>query len=422
MNLDLSRIQVTPVRQRFPASPDIDIEAVVAEQVAPLFATLKPGVTVAVGVGSRGITHHGRIVKVVVDELVKAGARPFVVPAMGSHGGGTPAGQTQVLNDFGINEESFGVPIRAAMDSSVIGQTSSGYDIWFSDVARGADHVFVVNRIKPHTDFSGDLGSGCLKMLTIGLGKREGAANYHRNSVRDGFEKVLREIGSAILEQLPVLGGLAIVEDQHHAPAQFELIQRVTWIEQEERLFRRATELLPRIPFTDIDLLIVDRIGKNISGTGFDTNVIGRSVHGYTTLMGRDQTPPPHIKRMYVRDLTPETHGNAIGVGKADFVHRQLVEKIDRQATYLNALTSLTPHSAKIPITCDTDEEAVQLALVSAGVTDAAKARIVRIRDTLNLATVHASGPLLAEAGEGMEVMGDKSRSLTESLAGAVIC
>lgn len=411
---------MTPVRQCFPESPDLDLEAVVADQVAPLFATLKPGATVAVGVGSRGITRHGRIVKAVINQLLATGAKPFIVPAMGSHGGGTPEGQTRVLADFGITEEAFGVPIRAAMDSSVVGKTASGYDIWFSDVARAADHVFVVNRIKPHTDFSGDLGSGCLKMLTIGLGKREGAANYHQNSVRDGFEKVLREIGGAILEGLPVLGGLAIVEDQHHCPVAFELVRRSTWIEQEERLFRKATELLPKIPFSDLDLLIVDRIGKNISGTGFDTNVIGRSVHGYTTLMGRDQTPPPHIRRLYVRDLTPETHGNAIGVGKADFVHRQLVDKIDRQATYLNALTSLTPHSAKIPITCETDEEAVQLALVSAGVTDAARARIVRIRDTLNLATVYASGPLLAEAGEGLEVVGDETRSLAESLTNDV--
>ncbi|MBL6766397.1 MAG: DUF2088 domain-containing protein [Verrucomicrobiae bacterium] len=417
MNLDLSQIQMTPVRQCFPESPEIDIETTVAEQVSPLFATLKPGASVAVGVGSRGITHHGRIVKAVIEQLLRAGAKPFITPAMGSHGGGTPEGQTQVLADFGISEEAFGVPIRADMAASVIGRTASGYDIWFSDVAKSADHVFVINRIKPHTDFSGNLGSGCLKMLTIGLGKRDGAANYHQTSVRDGFEKALREIGSAILQQLPVLGGLAIVEDQRHQPAAFELIERATWIEQEERLFQKATALMPKIPFTDIDLLIVDRIGKNISGTGFDTNVIGRSVHGYSTLMGREQTPPPHIKRLYVRDLTPETHGNAIGVGKADFVHRRLVEQIDRKATYLNALTSLTPHSAKIPITCDTDEEAIQLALVSAGVKDTAQARIVRIKDTLNLTTVSASEPFLPDSHPMLEFRRNESRPLVDSLA-----
>lgn len=385
-------IRMREVTQEFPPPADLDIEREVQKQLSEL--SVKPGASIAIGVGSRGITHYARIVKAVFGHFRELGGEPFLIPAMGSHGGSTEAGQRRLVEDHGLGD----LPIRAAMESSVIGRTSSGYDLYCSKEAQGADHIFVINRVKPHTDFIGDLGSGCLKMLTIGISKREGAVTYHRNAVRDGYEQVLREIGAAQIEQLPVLGGLAIVEDQHHQTSHLELLLPAIWIEREEKLFQQARDLMPRIPFEDIDLLIVDRIGKNISGTGMDTNVIGREIHSYSTLTGRNQTLPPHIKRIYVRGLTAETHGNAIGIGLADFTHRGLLEQVDHAAMRVNALTALSLHSAKIPITCDSDEEAINLALASVGVDRAEGARVVRIQDTLNLRSLLVSEAMAANS------------------------
>lgn len=357
-----------------------------------------PGECVAIGVGSRGITNYAEIVRACVDHFCDIGANPFLIPAMGSHGGATAAGQTQLLADYGITEESMGISIRASMESRKIGQTASGYDIWTSAKALAADHIFVINRIKPHTDFIGDLGSGCLKMLTIGAGKRDGAAHYHQCAIQHGYEAVLREIGSALLDKLPVLGGMAIVEDQHHQTTMLELLQPDDWIPAEERLFRLAKLAMPRIPFTNIDLLIIDRIGKNISGTGMDTNIIGRDIHSYSTLLAKSESRPPHIKRIFVRGLTPETHGNAIGIGLADFTLQSLVEQTDLNATRINSLTSLGLHAAKVPIACKNDSEAIELALASACVTDPAQARILWIEDTLNLETMRISEAMLEDA------------------------
>lgn len=389
------QIRMREVTQRFPPPAGINIEREVQERLSDL--EVKSGASVAIGVGSRGITNYARIVTAVVKRFQELGAEPFLIPAMGSHGGATESGQRRVIEDHGLTEDGLGVPIRTSMEATVIGRTSSGIDLWCGREAQQADHIFVINRIKPHTDFIGDLGSGCLKMLTIGISKREGAATFHQNAVRVGYEKVLREIGSAQIEHLPVLGGLAIVEDQHHQTARLELLRPENWIEREEKLFRRARELMPRIPFEDIDLLIVDRIGKNISGTGMDTNLIGREIHGYSTLTSRERNLPPHIKRIYVRGLTPETRGNAIGIGLADFTHQSVVDQIDHSAMRVNALTALSLHSAKIPILCGTDEEAIDLALTSIGVAQAEEARIVRIRDTLNLERLHVSECMIAD-------------------------
>ncbi len=404
------------VRQHFPGRTPLDIAAEVSKQMEALYRPINSGASVAVGVGSRGITNYAAIARAVIDELKSAGAKPFLIPAMGSHGGATPEGQARVLADYGITEAAMGAPVLAAMESACVGQTESGRDVWFSKAALAADHVFVINRVKPHTDFFGKLGSGCLKMLTIGCGKREGAANYHQNAVRDGYEQVLRELGGHILRHLPILGGMAIVEDQRHQTAQLELLQPDNWIAREEALLEKARDFMPAIPFEDIDLLIVDRIGKNISGTGMDTNVIGRGVHEYTTLIGREQTQAPHIKRIYVRGLTPETHGNAIGVGMADFTHQRLVDAIDYDAMRINSLTSLTPHSAKVPIHFQSDREAIERALISAGVKDFRQARIIRIQDTLNLETILISESMIAEiaGNEQLEVDSDHQSALDD--------
>jgi len=256
----------------------------------------------------------------------------------------------------------------------------------------------IVNRIKPHTDFTGKIGSGIVKMSVIGLGKRVGAAHYHVAASRLGYEEMLRRISRVTLQSAPVLCGVAIVENQLHETARIAVVPRDEIEAREEELFVEATRLMPKLPFDDIDLLIIDRIGKNISGSGMDPNIIGRGVHGYSSFLGQKNLPPPRIKRIFVRDLTPETHGNAIGIGFADLTTTRLVNAMDRRVTYVNALTSLTPNGAKIPIYFDTDREALELGLGSVGVPDITQARVVRIADTLSLERLQISEACLSEA------------------------
>jgi hypothetical protein len=391
-------------RQVFPKAAGIDIPAEVSRLIDGSTLSVRQGQSIAIGVGSRGIANYKTIVAAVVAKFRGLGAHPFLIPAMGSHGGATESGQLEVLAGHGLNPEFPGVPIRASMEVDRIGTTGSGMDVWFSLEALAADHIFVINRIKPHTDFSGDIGSGCLKMLTVGMGKHTGAANYHQNAVLTGYAESLIELGQTILGKLPVLGGLGIIENQLHDTAELHLIQKADWLEQEQALVRKARSLMPKIPFEEIDLLVVDSIGKNISGTGMDTNVIGRGVHGYSTLTGKAHTEPPHIRRIYVRDLTPETHGNAIGLGLADFVHQRVVDQMDADVTYTNSLTALSLNACKIPLTVKSDEDAIHKALTSAGVNDFHTARIVRIRDTLNLQSLDISEPMIQEAA-GMELI-----------------
>ena len=384
------------VRQIFETSGPLDRRATLRAQLEAGLRHLKPGARIAVAVGSRGISQLSTIVTDVVKFLQAAGAHPFIVPAMGSHGGATPEGQTQLLAEYGITEERLGVPIRAGMEVEQIGKTEDGVNVYFSREALQSDGVIVINRIKPHTDFSGFLGSGILKMMVVGLGKRVGAANYHASASRWGYEDVLRTSARVTLRSAPILAGLAIVENQFHETAKIELLRPEKIESREEELFILAKRWMPRLPLQDVDLLIVDRLGKNISGAGMDPNVTGRSVHGYLSLLG-DRSRTPVIRRLFVRDLTPETHGNAIGVGLADLTTIRLVRQIDRHVTAINALTSLTPQCAKIPIHFDTDREAIDRALDSLALTDRRQAKVVRIADTLSLEHLEASEACLED-------------------------
>ena len=357
------------------------------EKVRP---RLKPGGRVAVAVGSRGISHLQTIVASVLDLLKAAGAQPFIVPAMGSHGGATPQGQTDLLAEYGVTEQQLRVPIHAAMEVERLGATEDGVDVFFSAEALRADGVVVINRVKPHTDFGGALGSGVLKMMVVGLGKRIGAANYHVASTRLGYEHVLRTIARVTLRSAPILCGIGIVENQFHETARLAVLPAEEMERREEELFAEAKRLMPRLPFDDIDLLIVDRIGKNISGAGMDPNITGRGVHGYSSMMSGAEGPTPRVRRLFVRDLTPETHGNGIGIGLADLTTSRLVRALDKDVTYINALTSLSPNSAKIPIHFETDGEAIAQALTSLGLPDARHAKVVRIADTLSLEKLEA--------------------------------
>ncbi|HEY6225528.1 MAG TPA: hypothetical protein VI282_00240, partial [Verrucomicrobiae bacterium] len=345
------------VRQDFPVSADLDIRAALQKEFAPILPRLKKGATVAIGAGSRGISNIAEIVRAVVEILRGAGAKPFIFPAMGSHGGATPEGQTEVLASYGITESSMGAPIRAAMEVREIGIAECGARVFGSVAALEADHIILVNRIKPHTDFFGSLGSGLVKMSVIGLGKKIGAESMHGAASRLGHERVIRGMARVALTKAPVLCGVAILEDQRHQTAAIEVIPAQEIEAREGPLLERARELMPRLPFEEIDLLIVDRIGKNISGAGLDPNVIGRGVNGYLSSLAREGRSAPFIRRIFVRDLTPETQGNGIGIGMADITTARLVKGIDLRITYTNALTALTPQGAKIPIYFETDRE-----------------------------------------------------------------
>jgi len=386
------------VRQNFPRPAPLDLRANVAAEFVKLQSRLQPDSRIAVGVGSRGITNLPQIVSAVIEQLQRAGTKPFIIPAMGSHGGATPDGQRGVLASYGITEESMGVPIRCSLEVRQVGVSPEGAPAYCSVEALEADGIFLINRIKPHTDFySLSLGSGLLKMAVVGLGKRTGASAMHDAASRIGHERSIRGIARVLIEATPLLGGLAILENQFHETARMVAIAREMIESEEGALLVEARALMPLLPFDEIDLLIVDRIGKNISGAGMDPNVIHRSVNGYSSSLLRDDRPAPFIRRIFVRDLTEETHGNAIGIGLADVTTTRLVRATDARITSINALTSLTPQSAKIPIHFETDREAIEQTLQSLALPPGIAPRIVRIADTLSLTEIEVSEALWTE-------------------------
>ena len=395
------------VHQRFDATSPVDVAASVAAGFPVIHGRLKPGMQVAVGVGSRGISNLAKVVAAVISELKSAGTEPFIIPAMGSHGGATPEGQAGLLADYGVTEASMGVPVRASMEVKSLGQVDDGQDVPWSSEALAADGVVVINRIKPHTDFAGPMGSGLTKMLVVGLGKHTGASAYHAAALKLGYEEALTRLAKVVFERAPVLGGVAIVENAMHDSVRVEVLAADVISQREPELCAEAAAMMPALPFDEIDLLIVDQIGKNISGTGMDTNTIGRSVHGYH-LMPEHVTAKPFIWRIFVRGLTPETHGNAIGIGLAEATTRRLVAEVDAAALRTNVLTSRAVQCAKLPMDFETDAEAIRAMLLSLPDSDPAKARVVRIRDTLSLGTLEVSAALAAEvaAHSAFELLG----------------
>lgn len=396
--------------QHYPSSRPLKFDSVLREEFErrSIAAELKPGMRIAVGIGSRGISNLAQIVTTVLDLIRESGAEPFIVPAMGSHGGATPSGQQNVLAEFNITPDSIHASFESSMDVLEIGRFFQEYPVVFSSAALKADGVVVINRVKPHTDFFGNLGSGLQKMLAIGFGKHTGAINAHRAASRLGHEVVIRETAKVILNKVHVLFGVAILEDQHHETHSVHVIPGNDIPEKEDALFSEARELLPRLPFPNIDLLIVDEIGKEISGTGMDTNVIGRGVLGYVASLQPSGGTEPHISRIFVRNLTSATNGNAIGIGLADFTTTRLVHAINRQYMYTNALTSLGLPTAKIPMYFDTDSGAIRHALDSIGKESIAELKIVRIKNTLHLQHMLVSERLAVDAAAmlGVELRG----------------
>ena len=341
------------------------------------------------------------------------GAVPYIVPAMGSHGGGTAEGQTQVLAEYGITEGAMGCPIKSSMDVIQIGVSDFDMPIYFDKHASEADHVVVVNRIKPHTGFAGEIESGLMKMMLIGLGKHKGASVYHRAIIHHSFDKVVRLVGKVVREEMPITFGVATLENGYDETALIEAIPAADFEEREKVLQAISKEWCPSLPFDDVDLLIIDEMGKNISGSGMDTNVIGRKRNDRRA-MG-DETP--RILRIFVRDLTEVTHGNATGIGMAEFTTRRLVDKIDYHATYTNVITGQHVSAGAIPLHCDTDAEILDIALESIGLIAPEDARVLWIPNTLDLGEVEASEAYLAQADirDDLEILTDLRPLETEA-------
>lgn len=369
------------VRQKLHAEMLQDIPAAVDNALKGLHiaSVAKPGERVAVAVGSRGISHIPIIVSECAKFLKDLGLKPFIVPAMGSHGGNTPEGELSVLASLGINESFVSVPILAAEDVVEIGRLDIGIPILMDRRAADADHIVVLNRVKPHTKFHGPFESGLTKMLTVGLGKGQGAALYHRAAVQHTFG-ILQDAARHILESRSVLFGLAILEDGYKNISRICAVKRENWFEAERSLLEEARLVMPRIPFDPIDLLIIDEIGKGISGIGMDSNVTGR----HRDIVG-DYYTAPHVKRIFVKDLSPESDGNGNGIGLADVTTRRLVDALDLEKTYTNALTAISPEKAAIPMYFETDRECIEACLNTIGLVKPDAARIVRIKNTATL-------------------------------------
>ena len=395
--------RMVKVRQSFAGPRLADIPGAVRSALGGAALPIRRGETVAVGAGSRGIANIATIVRATVDHLKSIGARPFVFPAMGSHGGATAEGQLDVLAHYGITEPTMGCELRASMEVVQIGQALE-LPVWVDRVASEADWIGLVNRVKPHTDFKGSIESGLFKMMTIGLGKLKGATQYHRANVTHGYETVITAVGREVLAKARIGFGLGIVENDYDETAKVEAFPAADLEAGERRLLKEAREWMARLPFSPIDVLVVEEMGKNISGAGMDTNVIGRPSNPHEPFPN-----DPKILWIVALDLTDDSSGNATGIGNADFATRRLVDKIDMKPTLINCITACTPNGAKIPATFDSDREAVETALSCIGLTAPERARVIRIKNTLVLGEIECSEAFLPDIAKrpDLEVVGE---------------
>jgi hypothetical protein len=383
------------VRQNFDAPRVTDIPGEVDRQLAglDLGSRVKPGQSVAITAGSRGIANIAVILKATVQHFQKLGARPFIVPAMGSHGGGTAEGQRAIIEGYGVTEEFCGCPIKASMETVIVGETPHGVPVHFDKHAVGADHVLVCGRIKPHTNFVGDIESGLHKMMLIGLGKHEGAKIYHRAIMDFSWIDIVRSVADEVIRKCKVVAGLGIVENAYDETGMISAVAPEQFFEREKELLILAKQWLPRLPFRNVHLLIIDEMGKNISGTGMDTNVIGRKYNDHKATE-RDDTS---VRTVFVRGLTEATHGNACGIGIAEFTNSKTIAQVDRRITAINSITGGHAPAAALPIAFDTDREVLENALTTVGMTLPENAKVIQISNTLHLAEVLVSEAYLPE-------------------------
>jgi hypothetical protein len=388
--------QMVRVRQEFERPRVGDVAVAVRDALAglDLGKTIRPGQTVALTAGSRGIANIPLVLRATVRFLKDLGARPYLVPAMGSHGGGVAEGQRMVLESYGITEAFVGAPIRASMEVMSLGTTPEGFPVVLDKMSSEADHIGVVARVKPHTGYHGPIESGLLKMMMIGLGKHAGALEYHRILLEKPYDQVVRSVGRAVRARAPIAFGLGLVENAYDETALVEGVQPADFEPREEEMLVLAKRWLARLPLARADVLIVDEIGKNISGSGMDTNVVGRK------RAFRQQPPPenqPEMRLIFVRGLSEKTHGNAAGIGLADFTTTRLIQSMNYRATVINCLTAGYPEGATLPVHFDTDREVLDAALKIIGTRTPEEARVIRIRNTMELEEVDVSEPCLGE-------------------------
>ena len=384
------------IRQRQDATPVENVAEAVGRELArcKLEDKLRTGQTAAVAVGSRGIHDLVIIVSTAIRHLKDLGLKPFIITAMGSHGGATAEGQAEVLRELGITESAVGAPVVPNMDAVSLGRLESGAEVYFARDALEADHLVVINRVKPHTVVRGDVESGLCKMLAVGCGKQKGASNMHKYGLAASIVPAAR----MILEQAPVLCGLAIVENASEQTHTIRSALPNEFVNVDRELLREAKRLFPQIPLDDLDILVVDEMGKNISGAGIDPNVIG--------FWRRDGGPrQPDYRTLIVLDITPQSHGNAMAIGMVDLTTRQVIDKIDLQATYTNALTSGILSGARLPMALENDHAVLVAALSQVPEPD--RVRMVRIVNTLSLGTFWATEAVLPELREQAGIMVD---------------
>ncbi len=382
------------------APPIEDPGRAVRGALDPLLGGLPAGARIAVTCGSRGIDRIAQVIAAACAALREAGAEPFVVPGMGSHGGATADGQRRVLADYGVTGASAGVPLVSSLETRSLGATPEGVEVFMDRAAFEAGRVLVINRVKPHTTFDGDVESGLFKMLSVGLGKLDGARSFHRHSMRLGFANVLLAMGRHALASGRVWAGLGLVENDGHRLAEVGAAPAADLEALERRLLACARRLYSRLPFPEMDLLILDEIGKNIAGTGMDTKVVGRTPHPDLSPLNPDGAA--RIRRIYARDLTAESEGNATGVGFADIIHRRLFEKINLPATYTNGLAALSFNGMRVPMHFSSDRAALEFLLGNLGSPGPEAVRAARIRNTLSLSDFLAT-PALARQLAGAD-------------------
>lgn len=402
---DVEFPRMVKVRQRFRPDRIANVRQVILQELdcEEIRGRFRQGQRIAVAVGSRGIASIAEITKTVIDKLKELGTHPFIVPAMGSHGGANPDGQKEVLMSYGITEATMEAPIEASMEVIQLGTTASGTPVFFSKPAYEADGVVVVNRVKNHTNFRGPVESGLMKMLVIGLGKHKGATYVHKQGF-ERFAQLIPEVGRAIIERAPITCGLALVENGYHEQMLIRAVTPDKFEATDMELLDIAHAAMPRILFDAIDVLIVEKIGKNISGSGMDPNVTGRFSEPFMMAL----RPEPRVQKVVVLGLTEESHGNAIGLGSADVTTTSVIAQIDKEKTYANAITSTILRGGAIPMALDNDLQAIAVALKTCNRIEPSEAKVVRIRTTANLDEIEISESLLpeAEANDNIEISG----------------
>jgi hypothetical protein len=388
--LDVPLPRMVHVRQKFEAARLADIpKAIELEFQRPeIRARVQAGQRIAVGCGSRGVANIAEIARCVIHELRALGAQPFVFPCMGSHGAATAEGQKKVLESYGITEAHTGAPIHASMETHIVGQLPDGTPVHVDKHAAQADGIVVINRIKPHTGFRGPTESGLTKMLAIGIGKIVGAATYHAHGM-DRFPELLPQVRDVVIGNCKVLFGVGVIENAYDETALIEAVPAESLGEREPELQDIAKRMMPQLGFDEIDVLIIDEMGKNISGAGFDPNITGRNRRAISWLA------KPLIKKIVVLSLTRESMGNATGIGSADVTTMRVWREFDVASTYANIITSANLDGAAIPMVMNNDRDAISLAVKTVVRVKPHDCRIVRIRNTLQLSEIQVSEPLL---------------------------